>query len=365
MDKTLIEAILNRDQEIIPKVFKEDFQHPVRWLQYLEGHFGKAPVARIETILDKRPVIEEKAIISKNVERYKDRWHAAGFQALYIACWVYQPLEKGSFMIKLTPQQLENARRSVKGMGTRTSSHLTAQSYTAAGGALKHFGFIQGYDELLVILQDDWLFLKMEGESSSHPMHWGGFLNKAVTGHGFISNEYLNKLPENNIYGIVGRAAENYNSKYEELLKKLQVPNKQGRMVSLKEAKGKMVTIMDMFNALMREFDYREEAHSKFRTTYGFFNNSSNINVDGAITELCSKGDNSGNRRLKELSIALRAAKNDIKGIVESVRAASRRMPKHGNEVDIDQIFHEVRVEPSEINKSLNEFLTEIGSVRP
>ncbi len=90
-------------------------------------------------------------------------------------------------MIKLTPPQKKNAEDSAKKLTSRASSHLKGWSYSAG----KNFAFVNGYSELLVMIYEDCLFLKMEGHSAFSYAHLKAWNEKRKTGAGSMNNPAL------------------------------------------------------------------------------------------------------------------------------------------------------------------------------
>jgi hypothetical protein len=139
----------------------------------------------------------------------------ARFQALYVACWIYYPVEKGTYMIDVT-----DPKDVAKGWATlpdRWSSHLSGKGRTAGEG----FKFLQGYSELLVQIEGNWLFLKAEGHGAKDLKHLASYFTKLKTGAGNTQSEALKRLAkEQKKLGITPRAAENYGKAYEKLLQK-------------------------------------------------------------------------------------------------------------------------------------------------
>ena len=133
MRSVLIDAIRTGDPEIM-QLFAQPFDHHSKWVKYIEENFGSLGKPTVNHILNR-----------------ESRWHSKRFQALYIACWIYHPVEKGSYMIQLSDKQLSNAEESAKKLTWRKSSHLSGTSHSARGGT--DFEFIKGYGELLVIVE--------------------------------------------------------------------------------------------------------------------------------------------------------------------------------------------------------------------
>ena len=313
MRSVLIDAIRTGDQEIM-QLFATPFDHFTKWVAYLKEHFGPGEKLSVNRVLD-----------------LQERWHSARFQALYVACWIYHPLEKGSYMIQLTDQQRANAEASAGKLTWRKSSHLSSTSYSARGG--KDFKFIRGYGELLVLVEGNFLFLKMEGHAASSPSHLKSWVTKIRTGAGETSNQHLNDLTNDSKWGITQRGAENYSKSYKALLKALGFS-------------GKMVTF--------------EQVIRKLRQTFP--------------TVHIPPGDGAAALReyLKKLYVMINAnhlvlrsiyyqplmdARADMEGIIRDLEQDDRRMPTDGvDHMGVDRIFREVRIAPERIDRKLQKF---------
>ena len=186
----------------IQSIFASDFKTPSDWQRFIRNHFKLPP--KIKNLC---PLWQSPTPMNNQL----------AFQALFIASWVVFPFEKGSFMLRLDQDVFELAKASLAHLDKRISSHLSKKGWSAALG----FNFLIGYQELLIQVEDDLLFLKPEG----HPLK--GFKNtlihfyswgvKSVTGAGITANPSLQILAKNG--GIITpRAAENYSKAYQSLL---------------------------------------------------------------------------------------------------------------------------------------------------
>ena len=218
MRSIMIEAIRASDPEIM-SLFGAPFSTALKWAAFLDQYFGPGDTLTINKVLDSG-----------------ERWYAVRFQALYIACWIYHPVEKGSYMIRLTSAQKKNAEAATKNLSGRWSSHLKGSSYSAG----KNFEFVKGYSELLVMVYEDYLFLKMEGHSAFSYAHLKAYREKKKTGAGGLNSAALHNLATDKPqYGIIARAAENYSKEYEAFLIELGL-------------KGKTITLSDTLLALQQ-----------------------------------------------------------------------------------------------------------------
>ena len=134
------------------------------------------------------------------------------FQDMYIACWLYHPLEKGTFMLSLDGAK-NNVERGYRSLDARWSSHLSKRARSAGEG----FYFLKGYKELLVQIEGDFVFLKAEGHRASGDgaissvRHVGGWISKSIAGSGNTASPELKFLAEKRPdLAIQRRNAENY-----------------------------------------------------------------------------------------------------------------------------------------------------------
>jgi hypothetical protein len=301
----MIEAIRVGDPEIM-NLFGPSFNSALKWTTFLDQYFGPGDELTINKVLDSG-----------------DRWHSVRFQALYIACWIYHPVEKGSYMIKLGDAQKKNAEASAKKLSGRWSSHLKGTSYSAG----KDFAFVNGYSELLVMIYEDFLFLKMEGHSAFSYAHLKAWNEKRKTGAGAMASATLHKLAtEKPEYGITARAAENYSTEYKEFLKELGF-------------KGKTVTLSDALLALRDRTKLPLANPITYEQTKVFLRN-----VPAKL-----------NGKLKD---AFDAAQRDLKDIARDSFARDTHRLRHDgvDDTGMDRIFRELRLDPQRIDRKLNKF---------
>jgi hypothetical protein len=313
MRSVLIDAIRTGDQEIM-QLFATPFDHYTKWVAYLKDYFGPGDDLSISRVLD-----------------MQERWHSDRFQALYIACWIYHPLEKGSYMIQLNDQQRANAEHSAGKLTWRKSSHLSATSHSARGG--KDFKFIKGYGELLVLVEGNFLFLKMEGHAASSPSHLKSWVTKIRTGAGETSNQHLNDLTNDSKWGITQRGAENYSKPYKALLKELGFS-------------GKMVTFEMVIRALRKKLptvhippgEGAAALREYLKKLYTMINANHLVLRSTIYTPLMN-------------------ARADLEGIINDLELDDRRMPADGvDHMGVDRIFREMRIAPERIDRRLNKF---------
>jgi len=190
-------------------IFGEEFRNHTQWLTFICHNFGSK-----ECDIDN--------CIGKSGSWFTPEEF---FQTLYVACWIYQPLEKGSYIIDFTDAQMkiicDNYFSKLK---ERKSSHLEGNNARSAG---KGFNFLKGYEELLIQIPDAntrSLMLKAEGHNAKSLAHALGYFKKLKTGTGETANPNLNNLAlHHSRFGIVDRKAENYSKSYKSLLKYLDI----------------------------------------------------------------------------------------------------------------------------------------------
>jgi hypothetical protein len=135
-------------------VFSADFQTPQGW----------------QNILENIPAGNVGGLLGLN----GSWWSRANFQALYVACWIHHPVEKGTFMLALNqPEYYANVKDAYErllasgDLQSRPSSHLSGKGASAHEG----WRFLRGYEELLLQREVEntgapYLLLKCEG----HPL---------------------------------------------------------------------------------------------------------------------------------------------------------------------------------------------------
>ncbi len=227
MHPGLAHGIVNGDSWV-KEIFTDRFHKPKQWCDYLLARYGGT--LSVNTILNRG-----------------DGWSAVDFHALYIACWIFYPLEKGSYMIPLTATQRANVKSGYEGLGVRATSHLHKHGRSAANG----WSFLKGYHELLVQMEGGGkhspeitphLFLKAEGHTALSIGHAWSYVVKVRTGHGAVANAALERLAKTQgsmglDLGIAERAAENFSKSYQALLRAMALS---GRTVSVHEAVANM-----------------------------------------------------------------------------------------------------------------------------
>jgi hypothetical protein len=230
-------------QTHLSEVFGDDFQSPAGWKRMLD----QMPGGSVETLMNRKGAW----------------WTRECFQALYVACWIDHPVEKGSYMIQLSAQHYANVRAAYDGLlrtgalQSRISSHLSKQGASAHEG----WDFLKGYGELLLQMEGDpafapYLFLKCEGHalekglSLSTVKHLASWVKKGITGSGQTASQALQEWATfSNV--VEGRAAENFGKGYEKLLKQLGLSS---RKTTVEEAMEALVRKAGFNNGLPNQF---------------------------------------------------------------------------------------------------------------
>lgn len=131
MNKYLANALREPAEDWVPLMFYEDFCTSQQWIDHINEYYP--PDDGIEKILNQ-----------------ETKWSVKDFQALYIACWMYKPVVKGSYMLKLPEESEGNVRKAYKKkLDSRWTSHLHGP-VTKGANASKNWRFLKGYHELLV-----------------------------------------------------------------------------------------------------------------------------------------------------------------------------------------------------------------------
>jgi hypothetical protein len=230
MNKYLANGLRPEPDDWVYDIFYEGFQTAAEWIGYLRDHFPEG----VGSILNK--------------ER---GWSAEEFQALYIACWAYKPVVKGSYLIRLSDDHLPYVKHGYEKMPSRWTSHLHKK--LDGRSVSEDWRFLRGYHELLAQMEErqegQYLFLKCEGHVSTHPSHIKSYFHKKKHGVGLDVNEELLTLASNEDLhlGIKVRRAENYSSTYKDLLKTTRHKStikKQGEVIDIREAAGVFVVEM-------------------------------------------------------------------------------------------------------------------------
>jgi hypothetical protein len=231
VNKYLANALRSPQDEWVASAFYEEFQSAKQWRDYLVNHFMSNGCLDVGTILDK--------------ER---GWHAVDFQALYVACWTYKPVVKGSYMLKIEHNIRETVQRGYNKLPSRWTSHLHTENKGGAGS--NGWRFLKGYHELLIQMETanggDYLFLKCEGHPAISVPHIKSYFHKKVHGVGLdVNEELLTVASDQGMHvGINVRRAENYSPSYKTLMQELGKKKhikKHGEIVNVREAAALMI----------------------------------------------------------------------------------------------------------------------------
>jgi len=231
VNKYLANALRSPQAEWVADAFYEDFRSAKQWRSYLVNHFTSNGRLDVGTILDK--------------ER---GWRPVDFQALYVACWTYKPVVKGSYMLKIEDGIRETVRRGYNKLPSRWTSHLHTENKGGAGS--NGWRFLKGYHELLIQMEtangSDYLFLKCEGHPAISVSHIKSYIHKKTHGVGLdVNEELLTVASDQEMHvGINVRRAENYSPHYKTLMQELGKKKhikKHGEVVNVREAAALMV----------------------------------------------------------------------------------------------------------------------------
>ncbi len=215
-------------QAHLSEVFGDNFQSPAGWSKMLDH----MPGGRVENLMNRKGAW----------------WTRECFQALYVACWIHHPVEKGSYLIQLGPIHQANVRAAYDrllqsgALQSRISSHLSKQGASAHEG----WDFLKGYGELLLQIEGEatfapYLFLKCEGHalekglSLSTVKHLASWVKKGITGSGQTASQALQEWATFSSV-VEGRAAENFSKSYEKLLKQLGLSSRRTTVEEAMEA---------------------------------------------------------------------------------------------------------------------------------
>lgn len=309
------------DMDLKRAVFADRFQDLASWRTFLRTHLNSN--------------------VASKCAAPASTWRVESFHALYIACWVHHPVEKGSFMIDLaglTVAQRETIKSAYAAHCTsRKSSHLGGSGRSAS----KNWEFLKGYKELLVQVEEiagrPYLFLKAEGHTtglSGIIPHLQSYLHKRKTGEGLQASPFLNAVAVAVPDIVEPRAAENYDKGYERLLKALKL-------------KGKKVTARDMAEALFKKTGYRPNGNPDVAT---FVMVSTNKQLGLALTQYCDAATTVG-------AGGTRYRANDaITGeMLRDLRTFAKTLVADGD-ISRNRVWREIIAKPEAIDQSLETF---------
>jgi len=229
------------ESDISPNIFGPNFQSYDDFCGFLDEHLG-----------DQHDIRQVWSLKGQN----RAAWSAVDFQALYIACWIYKPMEKGTYFLRMTDSEAANVKVGYEKLPSRKSSHLSGSGRSAHDG----WAFLKGYAELLVQWQETggrtYLMLKAEGHTTgitSLYSHLKSWLHKKRTGAGLMANADLNQIATYPGTPVIARGAENFSKEYEEFLKDLgkkRNNNCYGPSLKLVRSAKASCTVRDMLNVL-------------------------------------------------------------------------------------------------------------------
>ena len=264
----------------------------------------------------------------------KERWNVSSFHALFIACWIHHPVEKGTYMVNLgglsvsQRDVVKNAYK--KHLSGRRSSHLS----TSGRSASKGWDFLNGYAELLVQFEETtgrpYLFLKAEGHNTGLKgiiPHIKSWRHKKKHGVGLIASPALNQFAKSDPR-VESRAAENYGKHYKKLVKGLKL-------------RGKKVTVREVVPALFKLTGYPHPNLKMLAMT------SSNQELGRALLDYCRAASTVGSG-----GVRFRADGKITGGMISDLKELAGTLQQDGTKI-LRRVFREVRVNPDEVDRSL------------
>ncbi|APZ90634.1 hypothetical protein [Fuerstiella marisgermanici] len=319
----LIQSRSASDQQIVRDVFRSKFRDIRSFRNFLKSTL--------------------QTNVTSMLHAPSGRWDIKSFHALYIACWVHHPLEKGSYMIDLS--QLSEEQRGViqracdRHLARRKSSHLGG----AGRSAKKGWAFLKGYRELLVQMETtkgtEYLFMKAEDYGTGlrgFIPHTRGYFHMRKTGHGLTASAALNTLASagNPLVTVEGRAAENYANGYKAQLR------------DVLKLRGTKITVRDMLPALYQHARYPRP---------GNLANMSNREIGDSLISFCrhvcmqrGRGTQPGTSIPKGMSEITPEMISDLQKLAKTLKA--------DGDAQLNRVFREIRVAPAVVDSSLKTF---------
>ncbi|WP_160151710.1 hypothetical protein [Microbulbifer sp. ALW1] len=321
---TLIES------NISPRIFGPKFQSYGDFCSYFDEHFGQR---------------HDIHATWKAKGNDKDQWKTVDFHALYVACWIYKPMEKGTYFIRMTQSEANNVKAGFKKLPTRKSSHLSKSGRSAHSG----WNFLVGYRELLVQWQETndrtYLMLKAEGHTtglSGIIPHLQSWHHKNKTGEGLQANATLHELARGNNLPIIARGAENFSNSYKTFLKELGKRRRDGATIasSLKAVRSAKATctVRDMLNVLSM-------------SPTGEWTNKTNREVREKLTRLAQNPNQTTSNAYGNIDIT-----PEIKQ--QFNRFAQLFLDENRPNQVYNRYFEEVHVNPDQLSNAVQEFMT-------
>lgn len=309
------------DKDLKRAIFSDRFQDIAAWRSFLRAQLNSTVAARLGAAASS--------------------WRVESFHALFIACWVHHPVEKGTYLLDLsglTVAQRDTLQAAFKSHCTaRKSSHLSGDGRSASN----KWDFLQGYKELLVqyeaITGRPYLMLKAEGHTtglSGIVPHLKSYLHKRKTGAGLEASPFLNTVATAVPDVVEPRAAENYDKGYEKLLKALKL-------------KGKKVTARDMAEALFKRTGYPPSGNPDYAT---FVMVATNKQLGTALIGYCDAATNVGAGGVK-----YRAGDLITRPMIDDLRKLAKTLVADGD-VSRNRVYREITIKPAEVDASLEVF---------
>ncbi len=317
MNGAIAQLLLKREySQQVNMIFQPQFQSYSGWVAYLMQALPQGSVA-------------------EQIRAPATKWTRQSFHALYVACWIHHPMEKGTFMLDISclgDRQYEAWKKQAfyPLLSGRMSSHLSGKGRSASEG----WAFLNGYAELLVQKEKTngkrYLMLKAEGHTTGiggivpHIRSWW---HKREHGEGLMASPALHgiaSLTQGIGQEIDLRAAENYGKGYKKLLKE-----------DLK-LKGRMLTVREIIPVLFTKFNHQLEV----RDLNVFAETATNQDLGVALLSFC----NTTGPRAEVDSTALK----DLRELATTL--------VHDGTSRVDRVYCEIRVTPNEVDESVRTF---------
>jgi hypothetical protein len=309
------------DKDLKKAIFSDRFQDIASWRSFLRAQLNSTVAARLSAPASS--------------------WRVESFHALFIACWVHHPVEKGTYLLDLaglTVAQRDTVQAAYKAhCSSRKSSHLSGDGRSAS----EKWNFLEGYKELLVqyeaISGRPYLMLKAEGHTtglSGIVPHLQSYLHKRKTGEGLQASPFLNAVAVAVPDIVEPRAAENYDKGYEKLLKALKL-------------KGTKVTARDMAEALFKRTGYPPNGNADYAT---FVMVATNKQLGNALIGYCDAATQVGAGGVK-----YRAGDLITRPMIDDLRKLAKTLVADGD-ISRNRVYREIIAKPTEVDASLDNF---------
>jgi len=266
------------------------------------------------------------------------RWDVKTFQALYVACWVHNPVEKGTFMIQIPDGCAARVQTAITECCTkRKSSHLSGKGYSASKG----WNFLKHYHELLVQFEKTgnqyFLFLKAEGHTTNTSAivpHAASWAHKEVYGYGKTASPELHKLASEKPDLVSSRSAENYAKGYKALLKEVL------------GLSGKKVLVHEMLDKLYKVTGFCHCTSVSVITKVSVA--STSFELGRSLEEFCKAASRAGPYRM---------AGKITEDMIKDLEAIAKTLMKDPPDKLTPRVYEEIRTTPYELDSSINYFL--------